>query len=56
MSEIWVLVSLCLAMLAGCYIAGSIPLVVSLSEVRNAFKGETVQWIQFQCLAFFFFR
>ncbi|CAG0916439.1 unnamed protein product [Notodromas monacha] len=34
MSEVWILLSLCLAMLAGCYIAGLIPLVVSLSEEK----------------------
>ncbi len=33
MSDVWTLLGLCLAMLVGCYLAGSIPLAFSLSEV-----------------------
>ena len=35
MDDMWTLLLLSLAMLVGCYLAGSIPLACSLSEVRN---------------------
>lgn len=35
MDEVWILTLLSLAMLAGCYLAGTVPLVVSMSEVSN---------------------
>ena len=34
MDETWTLILLSLAMLVGCYLAGSIPLAMSLSEVK----------------------
>ena len=34
MDELWRLILLSLAMFGGCYLAGSIPLVLTLSEVR----------------------
>lgn len=34
MDEVWMLVLLSLAMLAGCYLAGTVPLVVSMSEEK----------------------
>lgn len=33
MDDVWTLLLLSLAMLVGCYLAGSIPLAFSLSEV-----------------------
>ena len=46
MDDMWTLLLLSLAILVGCYLAGSIPLACSLSEVRpNDYETntETVQ-------------
>lgn len=39
MDEFWRLVLLAVAMFIGCYLAGSIPLVLSLSEVSGLFEN-----------------
>ena len=33
MDDVWLLALLCLAMLLGCFVAGTVPLVFSMSEV-----------------------
>ena len=35
MDEVWTLISLSLAMLVGCYVAGAIPLAFTLAEVNT---------------------